>query len=82
MSLLSHYLDVASANQGIIGTVLTVLFGVSKAVSTEKSVAVVSAIQGVFDGLAKGIMMLGQLFTLLANLLGNLIKSDGVLGNK
>jgi hypothetical protein len=89
LPFLNHLLDVLSANSGTIGIVLGVLFAVAKAVSNEKAPAIVSKLQGFFDLLAKGcevigqgVLKLGQIAKLGADLLAGVVKSDGILGKK
>lgn len=69
-------------NMSTIGVVLGILFAAAKMVSTEKAVPIVSQVQVIFDSLAKLLFAVGNLFAKGAELLGNLLKSDGILGKK
>lgn len=73
------YID---GNMSAIGVVLGILFAAAKMISTEKAVPVVSQIQLIFDSAAKLLFAFGNLFAKCAELLGNVLKSDGLLGKK
>ena len=71
------------ANGGAIGSVLgVVMFIIAKAKSTEQAVGIVSAIQKVVDMVAKVVKKSGEILQGLADLLSNLIRSDGIGGKQ
>ena len=81
ISIMDMIIGFLSANAGTIGSVLgVVLFIIAKAKSTEQAVGVVSAIQKVVDMVAKVVKKAGEILQALADLLANLIKSDGIGG--
>ena len=81
-----QYLTTAQSavtdNGGTIASVLGVLFVMAKAVSTEKAVPVVSLVQKALDGAASVASKVGDLLHSGADMLANLLKSDGTLGKK
>lgn len=82
MNIFESAMKFLTENAGVIGTVLGVLFTVSKAVSNEKAGPVVSKLQGFFDLAYKLVSGLGSVLKFISDVLANLIKSDGTLGKK
>lgn len=68
-------LSFLQGNETTIVSVLVFLFGVAKVSSTSNSGVIISKVQAVFDGLAKGLQI-------AADVLASVIKSDGFLGKK
>jgi microsomal dipeptidase-like Zn-dependent dipeptidase len=82
MEILDQVIKVLSDNSGSIGIVMGVLFAIAKAASNEKAGMIVGSIQKVVDMIASIVVKVGQILSALSNILGNMIKSDGLLGKK
>jgi hypothetical protein len=67
-------------NSGILATVLGLLYGLSKAVSTSKSVPIVSWVQAFFDAAAGLLTGLGALLKKISDVLASILASDGIGG--
>ena len=68
------------SKQGAIGLALAFLFGISKRFSNEGAGPIAAKIQLAFDGVAKLLLMAGDLLKLIAKILSNAIRSDGYGG--
>ena len=82
MEFLSTLSQFLASHQGVIGTVVAVLFAVAKFFSTEKAPLIIGKVQAAFDYAAKLVSQVGTLLQKVADLLSDSIKSDGVLGKK
>lgn len=72
--------DVLSSTQGIAAMALGVLFVMAKRVSNEKAGPLVSKIQAGFDVAGNVLEKTGLLCKKIAEILANVVKSDGFLG--
>ena len=83
MGFLNQMLDwLVSHKEAILSGIGIVWLVLSKAVSTEKSGPIITAMQAALDAIGKGLLLLGKLVSFLSEILNQLIKSDGVLGKK
>ncbi len=83
MEVVSHITDVLSKNYASIVSVGSfILIALSKLVPNSSAGSVMQKVQGAVDLVAKALVSIGALLAKLSSLLGDLIKSDGILGKK
>lgn len=82
MNIFQSSLQFLSNNGAIIGTVLGIVFTIAKGVSNGSAGPVVAKFQSAVDFVAVLVESLGKLLKGISDILGNLIRSDGLMGKK
>lgn len=74
--------ELIASKEGAATSVLLVLYGIAKRVSTEKSGPVITKIQETFDLIGDVFQAIGRVCNLIGKILHDVVSSDGWAGKK